>query len=287
MPYVLPQDYERFDRVIDAVNADEPEFTVHVGDTKSGGSPCSDESFDRTWSSFGRFDHPLIYTPGDNEWTDCHREAAGRMDPIERLAAIRERFFPDSMTLGGGAAFELETQSADPQWERFVENRMWMRSRVLFATLHIVGSKNNRQESIPGAVAEFLDRDAANEAWLTRVFDRADATGAPAVALFIHANPFGNGGEANWDDGFTRFLNQLRARAIAFAKPVLITHGDSHYFRIDKPLMHADSDHDVVGNVTRLEVFGSSNMHAVRVTVDPDAPGVFSFSELIVEANRR
>jgi hypothetical protein len=84
MPYYLPEDYERFDNVIEAVNREKPAFTVHVGDTKSGGSPCSDETVQRTWDSFSKFDHPLIYTPGDNEWTDCHRKAAGSIFRIEQ-----------------------------------------------------------------------------------------------------------------------------------------------------------------------------------------------------------
>ena len=40
MPYVLPKDYERFDRVIAAINTAKPAFTIHVGDIKSGSSPC-------------------------------------------------------------------------------------------------------------------------------------------------------------------------------------------------------------------------------------------------------
>ena len=104
MPYELPNDLDRFENVIRVINAQAPVFTAHIGDTKSGGSPCSNKSMDRTWQSFATFDHPLVYTPGDNEWTDCHREAAGGMDPLERLDALRKKFFSNSSTLGGGNA---------------------------------------------------------------------------------------------------------------------------------------------------------------------------------------
>jgi len=289
MPYYLPADYERFDHVIERVNLEDPAFTVHVGDTKSGASPCSEENYQRTWEQFTQFDHPLIYTPGDNEWTDCHRAAAGGWDPLGRLSLIRERFFADSKSLGGGQAIELEVQSSDPQWAIFVENRMWAREGVLFATLHIVGSRNNNQEDVPGAVAEFLARDEANEAWLDAVFDLADESDAPAVALFIHGNPFSELGKSDGQakPGAERFIAQLRERTLAFGRPVLLTHGDSHYFRIDKPLMHSGTQRDSVENFTRLEVFGASNMHAVRVDVDPSSPQVFSASQLIVEKNRK
>lgn len=289
MPYYLPADYERFDNVIDLVNAESPAFTVHVGDTKSGSTDCSDESYQYTLQQFARFDHPLIYTPGDNEWTDCNRKAAGGWDPVERLSLIRKLFFANSKSLGNGRGINLIAQSIDPRWKTYVENRMWVKERVVFATLHIIGSKNNNQENVPGAVAEFLARDEANEAWLDTVFDRAEKSKAPAIALFIHGNPFNNLG--NSDDeaklGMERFLEQLRTRTLRFREPVLLTHGDSHYFRIDKPLMHGGTKRDSVENFTRLEVFGASNMHAVRVDVDPTSPQVFSASQLIVEANRK
>ena len=288
MPYYLPADYERFDNVIDVVNAEKPAFTVHVGDTKSGSSLCSDESYQRTLKSFSRFEHPLIYTPGDNEWTDCNRAAAGDWDAVERLSLVRKLFFKDSNALGGGDAFKLTVQSSDPQFAMFVENRMWSKGNVVFATVHIVGSKNNRQENIPGAVEEFLIRDEANEAWLDTIFNRASSTNAPALALFIHANPFRDlKDERDPDAGFARFLEQLQKRTIAFEKPVLLVHGDSHYFRIDKPMMHEGTKRDSVENFTRLEVFGATNMHALRIDVDPLSPHVFSANQVIVNANRR
>ncbi len=287
MPYNLPQDLDRFDNVIDVVNAEDPAFTVHVGDTKSGGTPCSDESVERTWKSFQRFDHPLVYTPGDNEWTDCHRKPAGSMDPLERLAGIRARFFSTSYSLGGGSRIKLEVQSEDRKWRDYPENRMWTREGVVFATLHVVGSQNNTQSAVPGAVEEFLGRDQANEAWLAKAFATADRTEAPGLALFIHANPFGPWGKKEWDPGYARFLGQLRELTVSFAKPVLVVHGDSHYFRVDKPLMREGSARDSVENFTRLEVFGASNMHAVRVDVDPASRQVFQISELIVEKNLR
>lgn len=287
MPYYLPEDYPRFDNVIDTVNEETPSFTVHVGDTKSGGSPCSDEVLQRTWESFSRFDHPLIYTPGDNEWTDCHRTGAGLMDPLERLSVIRERFFFSSLSLGGGVPIELSTQSSDTKWRNYPENRMWTQNGVVFVTLHIVGSHNNNQADVPGAVEEFVGRDQANEAWLEKAFAEARSLDAPALALFIHANPFGDLNAREWDPGFARFLDQFRDLTIAFQKPVLISHGDSHYFRIDKPLMHEGTARDSIENLTRLEVFGARNMHAVRVDVDPTSKQVFQISQLIVEENSR
>src|SRR6267154_5819300 len=55
-------------------------------------------------------------------------------------------------------------------------------------------------------------------------------------------------------DGFHDFLVALRQEVIAFGKPVAYVHGDSHYFRIDKPFL--DSKGQRIANFTRVETFG-------------------------------
>jgi hypothetical protein len=70
-----------------------------VGDI-AGGSDCSDELYERRKREFDASAHPFIYTPGDNEWTDCRQKTSGKRDPIERLAKIREVFFADRYSLG-------------------------------------------------------------------------------------------------------------------------------------------------------------------------------------------
>ncbi len=67
MPYNIPGDYQKFDRLIAAVNRMKPSFTLHVGDIKSGSQPCSDEIFQKTLDQFQTFDGALVYTIGDNE----------------------------------------------------------------------------------------------------------------------------------------------------------------------------------------------------------------------------
>src|SRR5262245_15053804 len=83
-PYFLPADYGRFSAVIAAINQRNPAFTIHVGDIKSGSTLCSDELLGKAAEQLKEFDGPLVYTPGDNEWTDCHRANNGGFDPLER-----------------------------------------------------------------------------------------------------------------------------------------------------------------------------------------------------------
>ena len=82
MPYHAPA---LFDQLIQRINAQPVRFTIHVGDFKAGSTLCDDQTFDKVYRQFMAFDQALIYTPGDNEWTDCHRKNNGGYDPLERL----------------------------------------------------------------------------------------------------------------------------------------------------------------------------------------------------------
>ena len=72
---------------------------------------------------------------------------------------------------------------------------------------------------------------------------------------------------------------------MAFGKPVVYVHGDTHIFRVDKPLFGSTSRR-IIENFTRVETIGYPDTHWVRAIVDPKEPNVFSFRLEIVEANR-
>jgi len=93
---------------------------LHAGDIKNGSSLCSDERFLALRTLYDTFKDPFVYTPGDNEWTDCHRAAAGGYLPTERLAKVRELFFPTpGTTTIGGRALRVASQP------ELVENSLW------------------------------------------------------------------------------------------------------------------------------------------------------------------
>jgi hypothetical protein len=54
-------------------------------DIKGGSVLRSDEVFQDRLTQYSKFRPPFGYTPGDNEWTDCHRTGAGQFDPLERV----------------------------------------------------------------------------------------------------------------------------------------------------------------------------------------------------------
>ncbi|MCB9946501.1 MAG: metallophosphoesterase [Rhodospirillaceae bacterium] len=281
MPYYLPEDYQRFERLIDAINAAAPVFSIHVGDTKSGGSECSDAMLQATLDRFMLFQQPLVYTPGDNEWTDCHRASAGGYDPRERLARVREMHFSQAMSLGANP-MPVTRQADVSDYTDMVENLRWTHNGVLFATVHIVGS-NNGFETEPEAAAEYFARNAANIAWIADAFALAEREGDGAVVFAFQADPDYYG--EHWgDSGFTDSLRAFTEGATDFGKPVLLVQGDAHVMIIDQPLR--DENGQVLENVTRLQVMGAQEVHAVAVTVYPGDASTFSFRPLIVPENR-
>lgn len=284
MPYRLPQDNVRFDALIDRINALNPAFTVHVGDIKSSGTPCSDAAFTRVRRHFDRIEGALVYTPGDNEWTDCYVKPSGGFNPLERLARLRKMFFPPGKSLGG-KPLALRQQSAEAEFAPFVENAMWRHGGMQFAAIHVVGSANNlhrgREE-----IEEYLARNAAGLSWLNRAFDAARDTDSPGLVLFIHANPLFELGRYR-RAGFNDFIDLLTKRTIAFARPVLLVHGDTHVFQLDQPMGYWENGkRKPVDHFFRLEVFGDQRMHGVEVTIDAAQPALFSFRPVIVNANR-
>jgi hypothetical protein len=283
MPYTLPADFAAFERLIDRINRIKPAFTVHVGDIKSGSTRCSDEHFARILATFGTFDQPLVYTPGDNEWTDCHRPDNGPFDPLERLARLRSLFFAAPAASLGRTKLALDHQGQDPAFAKFVENARWEREGVVFATVHVVGSNNNLQRDA-AAVNEYVERNRANVAWIRSTFARATAASARAVVLFFQANPYWDlDGREDQRSGFTDTIAELKAGAIAFTRPVLLVHGDTHRLVIDQPLIGPGRAR--IMNATRVMVHGDKEIHGILVHVDPDDPDVFSYRPVYVPEN--
>jgi hypothetical protein len=280
IPYHLPEDFDRFETLINDLNQQQPAFTIHIGDIKSGSTPCSDEYFERIHGYFQQFEHPLIYTPGDNEWTDCHRDACGNYDPEERLDKLRQLFFSESRSQGK-KTMPLQTQNQFEGFEKFVENALWETGKVSFGTIHVVGSNNNLQLGEEVLNDEFYEREMANLFWLVQIFNQAKQRDHRGVVLMLHAGL--NYRSEEESNGHKSFVNQLREEVMDFGKPVLLVYGDFHRFMIDKPLV--DEDRKVLTNFTAVQVFGDRDMHAVKIKINPKNPNLFEIHQHFVEGN--
>jgi hypothetical protein len=252
-------------------------FVVHDGDIKNGSSVCSDAVFQDILALFQASVHPLVFVPGDNEWTDCHRSNNGGYDPAERLAKLRELFFAGDTALGR-RPMKIERQSADARFTAYRENVRWEAGGALFVGLNLPGSDNNYHGTARsgGPVREFIERSAANRAWLAESFALARAHRLAGVMVIIQANPeFEAAAEGKPTPGYREFIDQLRGETQAFAGQVVLVHGDSHHHQINQPLR--DAAGRTVPNFTRLETFGSPFMGWVKGTVDAADPQVFRF----------
>jgi glycerophosphoryl diester phosphodiesterase len=252
-----------FPRLVTDVNEDpRVRAVVHLGDIKNGSSTCDDARLERLRDLFATFDDPFVYTPGDNEWTDCHRAAAGGYVPTERLARLRELFYPET-ELG------VRTQRAP-----FVENQRWSDAGVVYALVHVVGSDNGLAPWFDGAetpaqreerLAEVAAREAAALEWIDRAFEAARREHARGVAIGRQADTVAG------STAFERINARLEDRARAFRRPVLLLQGDTHVYKTDEPLPRAP-------NLTRIVVAGETASEWLRLTVDPDSREVFRWT---------
>lgn len=311
MPYGPAQD-KQFGNVMKAIDAANLAFVVHVGDFQSDGiiwkqdsegfPPCADATFQDRLGLAQKSRHPFIFTPGDNDWTDCYRAKPQTREPLERLAKLRELFYPDDLSLGQ-TKLRLSRQSADARYAKFRENAQWTHGNVLFVTLHMVGSNNNFGRTAE-MDKEYAERNAANIEWLRQAFAQARKNGNLGIIILAQANPQF---ETTWtaqvqtrymlgglgitppnekrSTGFDDFVAALEQETLAYGKPVVYAHGDTHTFRVDKPLLGSKSGR-IVDNFTRVETFGAPDSHWVRVTIDPADSNVFRFRPEIIQENR-
>jgi hypothetical protein len=279
MPYG-PTGRAQFPNVIADINAHRLAFTAFDGDIKNGSERCDQPIYDAAVQNFNAFRDPLVYVPGDNEWTDCDRASNGGYDPNERLALVRTMFATGKRSFGEHT-LRLTRQSA-----AYPENIRWEEGGVTYVGLNVTGSDNNAPQfdatgkQIDGDEGEYTARNAANLAWLDASFAAATEAGSVAVMVVLQADMWSAGDPTAH---FADTKRELARLAIDFVKPVVIVNGDTHVLTIDKPLK--DANGTVIQNATRVQTFGSAQNHWVSATVDPRDPEVFTFHQHIVAAN--
>lgn len=298
-----PVDGPKMTALVKSMNAAHLAFTIFDGDTKDGSSNCDDQTIGaNTLKLFGTLKAPAVYVLGDNEWTDCHRKNNGGYNALERLGYLRKMIYGSPQSLG---QHKLAPDHQGAPGEPYSENTRWVRGNVVFVGLNVPGSNNNKVndgQCLSGKSArtqadcdqdnqEYADRNAHNLAWLKASFALARERHAAGLMVVIQADPgFDlpetedvNERTATLNiDGYTDLLDTLATETRAFAGQVVLVHGDTHFFKIDKPLI--DQAH-LIENFTRVETFGSPNLHWIRVTVDPKNRNVFDFEPMLVPGN--
>src|SRR5437764_160793 len=86
LPYSEEQATIGIPKLIADMNSQRLAFTVHDGDLKAGSnSPCNDALYTTSLGYFNSLKAPAVFTPGDNDWTDCDRSNNGGYNSLERL----------------------------------------------------------------------------------------------------------------------------------------------------------------------------------------------------------
>lgn len=302
MPYIKSGDTPKIPAIIADINSSDIAFSMYDGDIKDGSSKCTDDVYTDAIKMFGQMTKPVVYIPGDNEWTDCHRLNNGGYDNLERLAHLRKTMFAKDGTFG---ASSLPVERQGKPGEKFVENMRYLFNGVMFVGLNVPGSNNNKvldekdcskksartPAQCEAGNAEFAERDAANIKWMHEAFEKAKAEKAAGVMVVFQGDPGFDIPETEEKDesrqpelnGYAAFLDAVIAETRAFSGQVVLVHGDTHFFKIDKPLINATK---LLANLTRVQTFGSPNIHWVKASIDPDSRHVFTFTPMIVEANK-
>ena len=293
---------QQIHQTISSMNAHDLDFTIFVGDTKNGHSLCTDQAIGQdVIDIFNSLDAPTMYSLGDNEWTDCHRTSNGSYDPLERLAYLRTMFFSKNTTQG---LDPIKVERQGELGQAYSENSRFVKNNVEFVALNVIGSNNNlvatekqctkksnrTQADCDAATAEYEARNVKNIEWLKDSFAKARANHYAGILIAIQADVYApielsDGGYADnflptldENNGFSDFFHTLISETESFDGKVLLVHGDSHYFRIDKPMVDANGQTRM--NFTRVEVFGSADNSWVEMTVDPTTKNVFEFKQV-------
>ena len=240
MPYTS-EDNVTLNKLSKAIPLLDPSVLVHYGDFKSGVESCTDDLLkSRRDQIYSFLPHRVVYTPGDNEWTDCDRKyLTEAFDELERLAYIRRLFFKDK---------EVDLSRDIPNINRqneLPENAMWKIEDLLMGTLHIVGTNNGRVNILKSDVNQTLDevdrRDNMNRVWLKKLFKKAKDT--EGLVVIFHADIYRFRGDAPACtpenrlrcNPYKNIRDDIETMALQYKKPVLIVHGDTNAYCFNKP----------------------------------------------------
>jgi hypothetical protein len=130
------------------INRSNVAFSTFDGDLKAGGDgPCSDSLYTTAIAGFNSLERPLVWVPGDNDWTDCWGRygpgTAPFSDPIERLNHERQLFTSTSQSLGRRTLTLTRQSSEGGKYSIYSENVRWSYGPVVYLGLNVQGSNDN------------------------------------------------------------------------------------------------------------------------------------------------
>jgi hypothetical protein len=267
MPY-NPRDIPAVKSLVSQMDVIGADFSIHVGDIKGSKSDCDTSTLTEAYDIFQQAKHPIIYTPGDNEWVDCDNR-----DPHEALEEIRTIYFSDPNESLGGESIRLKSQEGEPEHSTYIENARWNKGGLVFSTIHVTGFDNGKSEG----ESEYITRTAAAVAWIEDAFTVAKRKGHSGVVIAMQADPWTDRAKT---ETFQDILDTLENEAKNFAGHVMLIHGDSHRCRVNPPGDKSNPFQELT-NLWRVEVF-KSPIDAISIDYDSSNPAApFAFTSVM------
>jgi hypothetical protein len=196
---------QTLDKMINELNSQNLDFVVYIGDIGAATAyDCLNDGFMSNVAKLRKLRHPLIYTPGDNEWHDClynryTYEWRNEWDPTYDLLRLRQVMFSRHIDSHGqlyatndvnDRKIALSSQKDDPSYSDFIENTMWHIGETTFCTYHNHGSECDSCTyggNVTLGTSMLILRDtkvAANVKWIETCFATARTRGSKEVMLF-------------------------------------------------------------------------------------------------------
>ncbi|MDE1183977.1 hypothetical protein [Paraburkholderia sp.] len=252
-------------RLIDAIGRERDlSFIVYDGNLKGAKEACRDSLYERRHVVLDTSRVPLVFVPGQHDWTDCGSTEAGSFDPVERLDLLRQTLFSDPTSLGL-TTVNLTRESEVARFHQYRENVRWQSDDTVFVGLNAPGP-NNHYLSAGGRNGEFEDRVIANAFWLEHAAEYAKRRDARALVIFMQGDPdperyerperfaWLRFGRNTRRDGYLELKRTMVKVAEIFHGPVVLIHCDDDHapkgFLIDQPLRNDKGA--VVTNLTRI-----------------------------------
>ena len=222
-------------------------FVTHDGDTKPQSMPCTDTRDKAVYNVFNGFARPSSTRRATTSGRTARTPHPDRLPP-EDLLLDRQ----------------LPRGQEDPahRQKTYVENARWTKGGVVFATLDVPGPNGKSSERRGDVRPPRRQRRLAQRRLRPGPGDEGAGgdghlAGRPVQRLVRRFTD----GRAQEPDDQVRQAGRPRPRRLAHVHP-----------RPPWP---------TVPNFTRLETFGDSGINKwVKATVDPDSPGVFTFTTI-------
>ena len=177
------------------------QFVFHVGDIKSGSTPCDENNYALVADYLKQLTVPVFIVPGDNEWNDCK-------DPIQAWNYWEQYFM--AFDQNWDVPFKVSRQDDYPVNNAFVQNE------ILFIALNLVGGRIHDQSEWNAMQQNAVD-------WIGQQLQRKRLL---ATVVLAQANP---------DEKHQLFMDQFLRLVENFSRPVLFIHGDGHVWLNDDP----------------------------------------------------